>query len=66
MKIYTVITDVDTFFVTENAKKALEKAKEVGDKKTPVWIIEDHVNTFPHVEVIYQNIEAFQEEYKLY
>ena len=63
MKIYTVITDMDTFFVTEDAKKALEKAKEAP---SPVWVIENHVNTFPHVEVIYQNIEAFQEEYKLY
>lgn len=63
MKIYTVITDVDTFFVSENAKKALEKAKQAPP---PVWVIESHVNTFPHIEVIYQDIEAFQEEYKLY
>lgn len=63
MKMYTVVTDVDTFFVTENARKALEKAKEAP---SPVWVVEDHVNTFPHKEVIYQDISSFREKYKLY
>lgn len=63
MKIYTVITDVDTFFVTESARKALEKAKEAPP---PVWVVENHLNTFPNKEVIYQDISSFQEKYKLY
>lgn len=61
MKIFEVVEDTDTVYVTRSESLAYSRA--VRCNKQPVWIVEMLVDSDPHKEVVWDKLRDFRREY---
>lgn len=61
MKIFEVIEDTDTVYVTRSESLAYGRALRC--KKQPVWIVEMYLDTEPHKEVVWDKLRDFRKEF---
>jgi hypothetical protein len=63
MKIFEVIEDTDTIYVTRSESKACEKA--LLCEKEHVWIVEMIMDSYPHQERVWNDLDDFRKEYSV-